>query len=166
MLILPPDTHIWLTHRLQRDELLEHAAKAGAKGWLRPPIHFFSELPKLFGIREKPIGQLARRERISRIAQELGREFEMPAPTGHALVRGHMLDGLFGELLPEGVLPKTLETALARLDADDFARRRNAWLVSSYATYLARLKEDGLYDARQVHALIADGSTKANYQRP
>lgn len=153
---LTPGSHIWLTHRLQRDALLEQTAAHGGKGWLNPPIHFLSELPTLFGIRTKPIGQLQRRERVGRLADAAAVQFGMPLRSSESPASGHILDAFFGELVPEGVKPQALEAALATLDADDFARRRAAWLVSTYTTYLTELERDQLYDPRQIHALIAD----------
>src|SRR5215207_9054447 len=104
--------HIWLTHRLHRDAILTEAYASGVRGWLEPPIHFLSELPVLFDIKDKPIGQLARRERISRIADAAAPRFGMPTGRGSAVIRGHMLDTFFGELLPEGITPTALERAV------------------------------------------------------
>ncbi|HSL68749.1 MAG TPA: hypothetical protein VK864_00840, partial [Longimicrobiales bacterium] len=147
---------LWLTHRNQRDLLLTEAVRRGLGGWLNPPIHFFSALPELFGVRAKPIGLLARRELISRIGHEAGKPFGINVGNADAsITRGHMLDSLLGELLAEGVAPNVLEHALAEVPGDAFAARRNAWVVASYDTYLSELQEIGVYDPRAIHALVA-----------
>jgi hypothetical protein len=149
-------SHIWLTHRLQRDHLLEEAARRGSKGWLNPPIHFLSSLPELFQIRSRPIGLLARRHLLARLAAHHAAQHGLALyASDAAVVRGHMLDALFGELLPEGVGADTLALGLAAAASDDFGVRRNAWIVSVYRDYLSALERSGTYDARQIHALVA-----------
>src|SRR5687767_13855438 len=66
--VIRHNAHIWLTHRLHRDLLLNEAALRGMRGWLKPPVQFFSALPQLFGIAGKPVGLLTRREIIGRLA--------------------------------------------------------------------------------------------------
>ncbi len=147
---------VWLTHRIQRDALYIEAAARGLPGWLAPPIAFFSDLPGLFGITQRRIGLLRRRALIGRLARERGNECglggELAERTG--LVQG--LDGLFGELLPEGVSAETLEAALEGIGDDDFARCRNAWVTSVFGAYLDALDEEGIYDPRQIHAMVAE----------
>jgi len=165
--VLPPLMHVgptshparvWLTHRIQRDLLLEAAAMRGLKGWLNPPIHFFSGLPELFGIQGRPIGLLARREMISAIGHRIGRRYGIHIGNADAsITRGNMLDSFFGELLPEGASSDQLRAALAvDPERDRFAAQRNAWIVESYDAYRRELSVNGLYDARSIHALIAD----------
>jgi RecB family exonuclease len=148
--------HIWLTHRLHRDLLLEAAAKQKLRGWLKPPVQFFSALPQLFGISGKPIGLLTRRELIGRLALEQGTRAGIGSTSLEvSLARGHMLDGFFGELLPEGITPDGLQNQLARVEQDEFAARRNAWVVATYRAYLDELTQAELFDPRAIHALIA-----------
>ena len=148
--------HLWVTHRNQRDLLLEQAAARGVKGWLRPPITDFRDLHRSFDIRDKAIGLLTRRRLISRVARRVSRQAGLTDPS-HAdgVGGGHMLDALFGELLPEGVDPERLETALASVGDDAFARRRNEWIVGAYSTYLAELRRRELFDMRSSWATIA-----------
>ncbi len=148
--------HLWVTHRNQRDLLLERAAARGVNGWLGPPITDFRDLHRRFDIRGKPVGLLTRRRLISRVARRIGRQVGLTDPSHtDGVVRGHMLDALFGELLPEGVDPVRLEGALASVGDDAFARRRNEWIVSAYSTYLAELSERELFDMRSSWAAIA-----------
>jgi RecB family exonuclease len=150
-------SHIWVTHRIHRDLLLEHAANAGIPGWLNPPFSFFSELPGRFGIRAKPISLLDRRSVVNRLAGELATRHGIRLPAAGAdITRSSMLDSLFSELLPEGVTPTQLTAHLTHAESDDFARRRNRWIVDVYSAYLAELEQRGQYDPRQIHALLAD----------
>src|SRR5690606_4633950 len=103
-----------------------------------------------------PIDLLTRRQVISAIATEQARRTGVAAGRGTPIVRGHMLDAVFSELLPEGVTPDRLALLLAHAAADDFAQRRNAWVLAVYGEYLDHLAERGLYDPRAIHAIIAD----------
>lgn len=148
---------IWLNHGNLRDLLFEAAHERGIPGWLDPPVTLFGDLTDRFGIREKSVGLLTRRRLVSRHAARLGRRILGREPgRGDGVIRGHMLDRLFGDLLPEGVPPDELERALARLGGDGFARRRNAWAVAVYRAYLESLGERGLFDRRSVNARIAE----------
>jgi len=149
-------TYLWLTHRIQRDLLFEEAARRGVKGWLAPPIAFFSDLPELFGVSEGPIGLLRRRALIARLAAEHGTKIGIDegSPDGHGIVGA--LDALFGELLPEGVTPERLEKSLEDIGEDEFARERNAWVVAVYSAYRETLAADELYDPREIHSILAD----------
>lgn len=148
---------IWLNHRNLRDLLFEAAHERGLPGWLDPPVTLFGELTDRFGIREKSVGLLTRRRLVSRHAARLGRRILGREPgRGDGVIRGHMLDRLFGDLLPEGVPPDELERALAQLPGDDFARRRNAWAVAVYRAYLDSLEKRGFLDRRSVNARIAE----------
>lgn len=149
--------HLWLTQRSQRDLLLETAAARGVKGWLAPPFSFMSELPQRFHATGSPIDLLTRRQLISTISTAHARRARIGAAQGTGIVRGHMLDAVFSELLPEGVTPARLASLLEEhAAADDFARRRNAWLAGVYDEYLRTLQERGMYDPRAIHAIIAD----------
>lgn len=150
--------HLWLAHRSQRDSLFERAAGRGVRGWLAPPVSFFSDLPDRFGIRERPIGLLTGRLLVARLAAREGRRhgLETGGPE-RGPARAHMLDGLFSELLPEGVSPGTLRSALAGLPGDEFARRRNEWVADSYEAFLRELEGmEGRFDPRSVHAKVAE----------
>ncbi len=148
---------IWLNHRNLRDLLFEAAHERGLPGWLDPPVTLFGELTDRFGIREKSVGLLTRRRLVSRHAARLGRRILGREPgRGDGVIRGHMLDRLFGDLLPEGVPPDELERALARLGGDDFARRRDGWAVAVYRAYLDSLEKRGFLDRRSVNARIAE----------
>ena len=148
--------HLWITHRNQRDLLLERAAARGVTGWLGPPLTDFRDLHRRFELRGKAVGLLTRRRLISRVARRVGKHAGLVDPSHtDGVVRGHMLDSLFGELLPEEVDAERLEGALARVADDAFARRRNEWIVGAYATYLAELRERGLFDMRSSWAAIA-----------
>ncbi len=153
----PHATRLWLAHRAQRDAALAAAAARGLAGWFDPPIHFLSELRHLFDIRRRPIGILTGRLLLARLAREHGDGESLPRPgVGRGPARSHMLDGLFGELLAEGVDPGALRDGLDGLPADDFTRGRNDWLVRTYREFLDALETRDLYDARQIHALVAE----------
>lgn len=148
--------HLWIAHRAQRDALFEAAAARGVAGWLDPPFSFFSELPRLFDLGGARIGLLTRRRLVARLAGRHGVRHGLTlAGGGHGAIRGHMLDALFGELLPEGVTPDELTRALDALPGDDFTRARNGWIVDVYGDYLQAVGEGGRWDFRQVHALVA-----------
>ena len=148
--------HLWVTHHNQRDLLLERAAARGVKGWLGPPLTDFRDLHRRFDVHSKAIGVLTRRQLISRVAGRVGKHAGLSDPSHtDGVVRGHMLDALFGELLPEGVDPARLENLLASVGDDAFARRRNEWIVDAYSTYLAELRERELFDMRSSWAVIA-----------
>ena len=151
------ESHLWITHRSLRDLLFERAYERGMPGWLGPPVSFFSELPQLFDIRLKPVGVLTRRRLVSRLAANRGREILDREPgNANGVVRGHMLDSLLGDLLPEGVSPDRLRELLTGLDGDEFATKRNEWIVKVYAGYVEELERLGAYDSRSIHALIAE----------
>lgn len=153
----PHAARLWLAHRAQRDAALSAAAECGLAGWFDPPIHFLSELRRLFDVRARPIGILTGRLLVARLAREHGEVDGLPRPAGGAgPARSHMLDGLFGELLAEGVDPGALRTGLEALAVDAFTRGRNEWLVRTYREFLETLGGRGLYDARQIHALVAE----------
>lgn len=146
----------WLTHRIQRDRLYRAAATRGIPGWLGPPLHFFSELPKLFHIPQQPLGVLRRRALLAHLAAEQGGGLGI---TGDAAVdrRGvaDALDSFFGDLLAEGVMPDALGHAIGTLTPDAFAERRNAWVAAVYREYLHTLASLDRYDPRAIHALAA-----------
>lgn len=58
--------------------------------------------------------------------------------------------------VPEGVGPDDLAVALEEIAIDDFAERRNAWVVGTYRAYLKALDEMGRVDLRSVPARLAD----------
>lgn len=148
--------HLWLRDRRQRDMLLEAAQRRGYRGWLGTPFSFWTDLPALFDVRVRPIGLLTRRALISRIAREVGEECGLTDPrSGPAIVRGHMLDRIFSDLLPEGIGPDGLAEALQDVAADDFAVRRNAWVVGTYRAYLTELEAMHRVDPRSIPALLA-----------
>ena len=151
------DSYLWITHRNLRDLLFERAFGRGLPGWLGPPVAFFSGLPELFDVRLKPIGPIRRRALVRQLAVEHGRRiFDRDPGKAADMVRGHMLDNLFNDLLPEGVHPERLQSLLATFAADRFAHQRNEWIVQVYAGYLDNLEELGMYDVRSRHALIAE----------
>ncbi|MFQ5528742.1 MAG: PD-(D/E)XK nuclease family protein, partial [Gemmatimonadota bacterium] len=126
-------------------------------GWFDPPVHFLSELRQLFGIAERPIGILTGRLLVARLAREHGESLGMhgqEAESGPA--RSHMLDALFGDLLAEGVDDEELRAAFLAIDSDDFTRRRNRWVADTYSSFRESLRTEGLFDARQIHALAAE----------
>lgn len=145
-----------LTHRVQRDVLMETAAARSITGWLNPPVAFFSDLRGMFGIEARPVGILTGRMLVARLAGQValssgvrtaGRD-QGPAGT-------HMLDRVFSELLPEGVTPEQLREALVPLAVDEFSRKRNAWVADTYEAFLSELAERQLYDPRSIHAMVA-----------
>ena len=147
------DSYLWITHRNLRDLLFERAFDRGLPGWLGPPVAFFSGLPELFDVRLKPIGPIRRRALIRQLAVEHGRRiFDRDPGKAADMVSGHMLDGLFNDLLPEGVRPERLQSLLATFTADRFARQRNEWIVQVYEGYLDKLEELGMHDVRSRHA--------------
>ncbi len=146
---------IWVAHRTQRDALYERAASLGLPGWLSPPIHFLSELPRLFDIPGRSIGLFTRRRIINRLASEIGHELGIGTADSGSF-RGHVLDGLFSELLPEGVTPDQLRRALSLVAPDSFSQRRNDWIERVYSAYLDALAERDLYDPRAIHAMVAE----------
>ena len=146
----------WLTHRIQRDALYHEAAARGVAAWLGPPVAFFSDLPRLFDIRERPISLWRRQQALDEIARRRATELGAVAGAFDRPGVGRAHDHLIGELLPEGVTPESLSTALATIGGDDFAARRCSWIVAAYRDYLAWLAAEGRYDARAVHAHVAD----------
>lgn len=151
-------THAWLAHRTHRDLLLEEAEGRGLPGWVGAPFAFLADLPERLGVEGRPAGLLTRRRLLARLAAREGRRHGIAVAgsgPGGGVVRGHALDGLFAEILPEGVEPERLRSALATVADDDFARRRNAWVVGVYEAYLAVLRERGRYDPRAVPGLLA-----------
>lgn len=149
--------HLWLRDRQQRDRLLEAAYARGCRGWLGTPFGFWTQLPERFDIRGRPIGLLTRRALISRIGREVAEQCGFTDPRrGPAIVRGHMLDRVFSDMLPEGVGPDQLAAGLEKIAHDDFAERRNAWVVGTYRAYLEALDEMGRVDLRSVPARLAD----------
>ncbi len=125
-------SHLWLRDRYQRDLLLETAYARGCRGWLGTPFTFRNGLAPQFDIRARPIGLLTRRALISRLGREAANRAEFTDPRrGVAVVRGHMLDGIFSDLLPEGIGPDELEQALSTLETDEFGQR-NAWVLETY----------------------------------
>ena len=158
-------SYLWTPQNRQVDLLCETAVERGLPGWLGPPITTLRDLGKLFDLRMKRVGLLTRRRLISRVAARVASDVGMTDPTHtDGVVRGHMLDALFGELLPEGISPERLRQALdglgvpAGLQAggDDFSRHRNAWIVGSYAGYLNELNRLERIDQRQAWARVAD----------
>lgn len=146
----------WLTHRIQRDALYEEAASRGVPAWLGPPVAFFSDLPRLFDIRERPVGLWRRQQALDDIARRRATEMGALDAAFDRPGVGRAHDHLIGELLPEGVSPENITAALATIGGDDFAGRRSAWIVAVYRDYLAWLVAEGRYDARAVHARVAD----------
>ncbi len=150
-----PD-YAWLTHRTQRDLLLETAAERGARGWFAPPIAFFSELRRMFGIESRPVGILTGRMLVARLASRHAGPLAFDAVSRSSPGGTHMLDSVFSELLPEGVSPEALREALGTIEGDEFTERRNAWVSETYAAFLRELEKRGLYDPRSIHAIVAD----------
>ncbi len=149
-------SHLWLVHRTQRDRLLAAAEPRGSPGWLSPPFSFLSELRDRFGIRERPLGILTGRLLVSRLAAEFAARHGFTGAGREAGPgRGHMLDRVLSELLPEGVTADELEGALAAMPVDSFGSRRTAWLVDTYRAFLERVEERGQYDPRSIHAMVA-----------
>ncbi len=149
-------SHLWVVHRAQRDRLYARAAQRGLPGWFSPPVSFFSQLRDLFGVSERPIGILTGRLLVARLATASARRYGVAATTREAgPARGHMLDRLFSELLPEGTLPDELAGALAGLETDAFGESRNAWVVDTYREFLQALDERERYDPRSIHAMVA-----------
>jgi hypothetical protein len=151
---------IWLSHRNLRDRLFETARARGHEGWLEPPVSFFSNLAELFALREAPVGLLTRRRILSRQAGRLGREIlgrEGGQGGRGGVIRGHILDAVLADLLPEGVSPDELRDALARAhaDGDEFTRARDRWVVEVYAAYLEEIRRLGKPDWRSINAVIA-----------
>jgi RecB family exonuclease len=146
-----------LTHRVQRDVLLERAAAAGIAGWLNPPLAFFSDLRRMFGIEARPVGILTGRMLVARLAGQTAlRTGVRTAGRDQGPAGTHMLDRVFSELLPEGVTPERLREALEPLGVDDFSRRRNAWVAQTYEAFLSELAKLDLYDPRSIHAMVSE----------
>lgn len=151
-------THAWFAHRTHRDLLLESAEGRGIRGWVGVPFSFLADLPERLGVEGRPAGLLTRRRLLARLAAREGRRYGI-ATAGDGrdggVVRGHVLDSLFGEMLPEGVEPDLLRSVMDSLGGDDFSGRRNAWVAGTYGAYLTALRDAGLYDPRAVPALLA-----------
>ena len=149
--------YMLLSHRVQRDALLEMASNRGVPGWLNPPIAFFSDLHRMFGIEARPVGILTGRMLVARLAGQTALRVGMHTAGRDRGPSGtHMLDRVFSELLPEGVSPKRLRQALEQLDGDEFTRRRNAWVADTYESFLSELEQRDLYDPRSIHAMVSD----------
>lgn len=149
-------SHLWLSHRTQRDLLLETAGGRGLPGWLAPPFSFLSEFPRRFEIGLRPIGPLTGRLLIGRLAARAARTHGFGDVAGADPGRGHMIDRAFSELLPEGVAAEELARALATLPRDEFTVRRDAWLLDTYERYTTTVRGRGQFDPRSIHALVAD----------
>jgi RecB family exonuclease len=149
--------YAWLTHRIHRDRLYEAAVARGVPAWLGPPVAFFSDLPRLFDVRQRPIGLLRRQAVLDDLAHARGTEDLAGGPTAFdraGIGRAH--DRLVGDLLAERITPEELARALDGLEGDAFAARRNAWVVAVYRDYLARIAAEDRYDPRAIHALVAE----------
>lgn len=147
----------WLTHRIHRDRLYEDAAANGVPAWLGPPVVFFSELPRLFDVRQRPVGLLHRQAILDDLAHSLGDGDLAGGPAAFdrpGVGRAH--DHLIGDLLAEQVTPEQLAAGLGGLGGDAFASRRDAWVVAVYREYLARLAAADRYDPRAIHAMVAE----------
>src|SRR5512142_2146707 len=129
-------SYAWLTHRIQRDALYHAAAARRIPAWLGPPVAFFSDLPRLFDIRERPVSLWRRQQVLDEIARRRATELGALAAAFDRPGVGRAHDHFIGELLPEGVTPETLTAALASLGGDDFSRLRSSWIVSVYGDYL------------------------------
>jgi hypothetical protein len=155
-----PDGHtsfLWLTHRTQRDALLEEAARLGLAGWLAPPFAFFSELREMFGIEARPVGILTGRMLVARLAGRHAVSHGLTtAGEGGSPAGSHMLDRVFSELLPEGVSHEALRAALETVGGDEFAARRNEWVADTYSDFLGELERRDLYDPRSIHSMVAE----------
>ena len=147
-------SHLWVTHRTQRDLLLAAAEARKLPGWLSPPFSFFSELPHRFSIELHPLGHLSGRLLLASIAKSVGQQHAFSEIEG--LSQGHLIDQTLSELLPEGIDPDELEIALDQSDGDEFTAQRNRWLTDTYRDYLSQLSDQGRFDPRSVHSLIAD----------
>lgn len=146
-----------LTHRVQRDALLEQAVRRGVPGWLDPPVAFFSDLRQMFGIESRPVGILTGRMLVARLAGQFALSAGVRTAGQDRGPSGtHMLDRVFSELLPEGVGPADLRRALEGTGVDDFTRRRNAWVADTYEAFLSELAERHLYDPRSIHSMVAE----------
>lgn len=145
----------WLTHRIQRDALYREAATHGVPAWLGPPVAFFSDLPRIFDIRERPVSLWRRQQALDEIARRRANEMGAAAAFDRPGV-GRAHDHLLGELLPEAVTPDELAAALATLPGDAFSTHRSHWIVSVYRDYLAWLTAESRFDARAIHARVAD----------
>ena len=146
----------WLTHRLQRDRLYRAAAARGLKGWLDPPIRFFSEFPRIFDITRRPVSALERHLALDRIAR---REAAAAGLNEDGVDRpglGRAADRLLGELLPELANSGELAKLAHALGGDAFGDRRNQWLIRTSQAWLRELEQAGKYDPRSIHALAAD----------
>lgn len=150
--------HLWVAQESQLDLLYERARDRGIPGWLGPPVTLMRRLAERFELRDRRIGLLTRRRLIARVAGRVAGRVGLRDPSrSDGVVRGHMLDALFGELLPEGVTPDHLQKALDELGRrDSFAHKRDAWVVGAYREYLSELQRLGRIDARQTHALVAE----------
>ncbi len=146
-----------LAHRAQRDALLETAAARGIPGWLNPPVAFFSDLRRMFGIEARPVGILTGRMLVARLAGQIAlRAGVRTAGRDSGPAGTHMLDRVFSELLPEGVTPGGLREALEPLAHDEFTRKRNEWVADTYEAFLSELEERQLYDPRSIHSMVAE----------
>ncbi len=146
-------SHLWVTHRTQRDLLLEAAKEGKLPGWFSPPFSFFSELASRFGIELQPLSHLRSRLLLTNIAKSIAlrHKFTEAENGGHIYI-----DQAFWELLPEGISPDELQVALDQLGGDDFTARRNRWLLDTYRDYLSQVADQGCFDSRSTHSLIAD----------
>lgn len=148
----------WLTHRVQHDALYRAAAERGVGAWLGPPVAFFSDLPRLFDIGQRPVGLLRRQHVIDDLAMRLAHPAAQQRAAFDRRGVGRAHDHLIGEMLAEAVSPDDLQAALAQLDGDAFSRRRDDTCVAVYRGYLDWLAEQDRYDPRAIHALVAAGT--------
>jgi RecB family exonuclease len=146
----------WLTHRLQRDRLYHDAAARGLKGWLAPPIRFFSELPQIFDITRRPVSVLERHIALDRIARKEADAIGLSEDGLDRPGMGRAADRFLGDLLPELASPADLGRLLHVPGADPFGKKRNEWIIRTGQAWLHELDRMGKYDPRSIHALVAD----------
>lgn len=146
-----------------RDDLIELAATRGCPGWFDPPLCVFHELPEWLGHTTlRPVGDFERLALVDAcIRRNAGEVFGRVRRADEYV---DAVDRLFGELVSEGVTPSDYSAALDRCaDRDDFERRRDAELVSSYRAYVDQLAADQRRDGRDAlldcaHAVRTDPS--------
>jgi hypothetical protein len=131
-----------------RDELLTLAAESSVQGWFDPPLCIFHELPRSLGIPERTtLGDYERAVLLAGILRDTGSNVFAQLPRPDVFVDA--VDGLFGELISNGVQPPVFRSTLEqRPDRDDFERKRDADLARAYEAYLDLLKKLGQADGR------------------
>jgi len=140
-----------------RDDVIRLSAQHGCKGWFDPPLCIFHELPKWLGEpATQPLGDIERLALLGNVIRSVGGDvFGRSNNVEYFL---NSLDGLFGELVSEGITPSDFEELTSVLGSEEgsFDARKNAELVKIFTSYKDGLEAAGVGDGRDNLVAMAD----------